>query len=153
MSSFEGDATLLESVIADTAVIAVESVQWQPEVSTLSVDITVVDPGATELSDIAWLITDMLASAWETGTPARAADVARQPRLEVSVDGVIYGTPFEVMVGVADYDIDSTAWLEITTVGNAVGAKQPLQVHLVATARTPRSADDLVGDRAVSLLA
>ena len=44
-----------------------------------------------------------------------------RPRLEVTVDGVLYGTPFDVMVDVADYAITEGEWLEIVT-GNAAVA-------------------------------
>ncbi len=67
---------------------------------------------------IAFYVTDVMAFLWAASGPARAMDATIHPRLEVTVDGVIYGTPFDVMARVADYTITEAEWLAIVT-GNA----------------------------------
>lgn len=154
MESFEGDAAILEAMVADIAEIEVVRIAWQPEVSTLFVE--VAGDGATPANEIAWVITDMLASAWERGGPVRAADVDRQPRLEIVVDGLLYGTPFDVMAAVADYEIGEAEWLEIVSTATAAGAVKPARVQPLATVRSPYGAAalaDLADTAAAALLA
>ena len=76
----------------------------------------VADPAVRD--EVAFFVTDVMAYFWMEGEPTREADATIRPRLEVTVDGVIYGTPFDVMVEVADYTITQDEWLEIVT-GNA----------------------------------
>ena len=75
-----------------------------------------VDPGVRDA--VAFFVTDVMAYLWMESEPTREADATIRPRLEVTVDDVIYGTPFDVMVEVADYAITQDEWLEIVT-GNA----------------------------------
>ena len=67
---------------------------------------------------IAFYVTDVMAFLWAVSGPAREMDASLHPRLEVTVDEVIYGTPFDVMARVADYTITESEWLAIVT-GNA----------------------------------
>jgi hypothetical protein len=83
----------------------------QVTVSTDAVD-------AATRDGIAFYVTDVMAFLWAQSGPARAMDASLHPRLEVTVDGVIYGTPFDVMARVADYTITESEWLSIVT-GNA----------------------------------
>jgi hypothetical protein len=52
---------------------------------------------------------------WEQASPTREPDATIRPRLEVTVDDVLYGSAFDVMVQVADYAITESEWLEIVT--------------------------------------
>lgn len=141
MAGFEGDGEVLGSMFSDEDItVSVQRIEWQPQVSTLFVEITTTtaggDAAGSDGDRLAWELTDMLASGWEVGTPLRAPDATVRPRLEVVVDGVVYGTPYEVMVDVADYAIDEAAWLEITTQAGPVGTKRPAFDGAVASLPT-----------------
>jgi hypothetical protein len=86
--------------------------------STVQVAVTTdtTDPAARD--GIAFFVTDVMAYLWEQSSPTRDSDATIHPRLEVTVDDVIYGSAFDVMVQVADYTITEGEWLEIVT-GNA----------------------------------
>ena len=75
--------------------------------------------------------------------PTRDADATIHPRLEVTVDDVIYGTPFDVMVDVADYTITEDEWLEIVTGNAAFQAASRVVPKLVADPRATRPAPPL----------
>ena len=64
---------------------------------------------------VAFFVTDVMAYLWEETEPTRRPDATIHPRLEVTVDDVIYGSAFDVMVDVADYAITEDEWLEIVT--------------------------------------
>lgn len=87
---------------------------------TLTMRVTVTSSaGTAPLRDsLAFAITDTLSGLWEVDSPLRADETSIHPRLEVTVDGEIYGTPYDVMTRVADFDISFNEWLNIVT-GNA----------------------------------
>ena len=51
--------------------------------------------------------------------PIRDPAASIHPRLEVTVDGAIYGTPYPVMIEVADFTMSFGDWLAITTTGGS----------------------------------
>ena len=102
----------------NSSITSVDLVAFDEPTSTVQVAVTTnaADPGTRD--DVAFFVTDVMAYLWVESEPTRDADATIRPRLEVTVDGVIYGTPFDVMVEVADYTITQDEWLEIVT-GNA----------------------------------
>ena len=67
------------------------------------------------------------------GHPVRQDGATIQPRLEVTVDGTMYWTPYDVMVDVADYTIGYAEWLAIAT------RRRPRSAHRDARLPTPRT--------------
>jgi hypothetical protein len=120
------DAEGLGSVLTDNnpAIVSVDLVDYHSPTSTVQVTVTtdVTDPTARDT--IAFFVTDVMAFLWAEHQPTRADGVTIHPRLEVTVDDVIYGTPFDVMTRVADYSISEGEWLEIVTTNAA--AHKPL---------------------------
>ncbi len=114
------DAQGLSRVLTEnnSSITSVDLVAFDEPTSTVQVAVTTnaADPGTRD--DVAFYVTDVMAYLWVESEPTRDADATIRPRLEVTVDGVIYGTPFDVMVEVADYTITQDEWLEIVT-GNA----------------------------------
>ena len=102
----------------NASISSLDLVAFHEPTSTLQVAVTtnVADPATRD--DVAFFVTDVMAYLWEETAPTREADATIRPRLEVTVDDVLYGTPYDVMVEVADYTITSDEWLEIVT-GNA----------------------------------
>jgi hypothetical protein len=114
----------------NSSITSVDLVAFDEPTSTVQVSVStdVADPAIRD--EVAFFVTDVMAYLWVEGEPIREADATIRPRLEVTVDGVIYGTPFDVMVEVADYTITQDEWLEIVT-GNAA-----LQTAVARATRT-----------------
>jgi hypothetical protein len=114
------DSAGLGSVLTEnnTAVRSLDHIAYHAPTSTVQVTVTTdgVDPAARD--SVAFYVTDVMAYLWEETAPTRATDATIHPRLEVTVDDVIYGSAFDVMVQVADYTITEGEWIEIVT-GNA----------------------------------
>ena len=114
------DAQGLGRVLTENnaSIASVDLVAYHAPTSTVQVMVTTdaTDPGIRD--GVAFFVTDVMAYLWMESEPTREADATIRPRLEVTVDDVIYGTPFEVMVEVADYTMTQDEWLEIVT-GNA----------------------------------
>jgi hypothetical protein len=117
------DAEGLGRVLTDnnSAIVSVDLIDYHSPTSTVQVTVTtdVADPNARD--GVAFFVTDVMAFLWAENQPARASGLTVHPRLEVTVDGVIYGTPFEVMTQVADYAISEGEWLDIVTGNSALG--------------------------------
>jgi hypothetical protein len=107
--------TLMEN---NASINSLDLVAFHEPTSTLQVSVTTDDAEPAARDDVAFFVTDVMAYLWEDSAPTREADATIRPRLEVTVDGALYGTPYEVMVEVADYTITADEWLEIVT-GNA----------------------------------
>jgi hypothetical protein len=118
------DAQGIAGVLTENnpAIVSVDLIDYHAPTSTVKVSLRtdVTDPGLRD--SVAFFVTDIMAFLWMESEPVREADATIRPRLEVDVDGVLYGTPFEVMTEVADYTITEAEWLEIVTGG---GAFQP----------------------------
>jgi hypothetical protein len=114
------DAEGLGGVLADnnTSIQSVDAIGYHAPTWTVQVTVTTDAVDAATRDGIAFYVTDVMAFLWAASGPARAMDATIHPRLEVTVDGVIYGTPFDVMARVADYTISEAEWLAIVT-GNA----------------------------------
>jgi hypothetical protein len=114
------DAQGLGRVLTENnaSIASVDLVAYHAPTSTVQVMVTTnaTDPGIRD--GVAFFVTDVMAYLWMESEPTRATDATIRPRLEVTVDDVIYGTPFDVMVEVADYTMTQDEWLEIVT-GNA----------------------------------
>ena len=97
---------------------SVDLIAYDAPTSTVQVAVTTdaADPAARD--GVAFFVTDVMAYLWEQSEPTRQTDATIHPRMEVTVDDVIYGSAFDVMVEVADYTITEGEWLEIVT-GNA----------------------------------
>jgi hypothetical protein len=116
------DAAGLGQVLMENnpAIVSVDDISFDAPTSTVHVAVTSsgTDPGGRD--DLAFYVTDIMAYMWMEGEPVREPDATIHPRLEVDVDGALYGTPFDVMVQVADYTITFDEWLDAVTGGNAV---------------------------------
>jgi hypothetical protein len=117
------DAQELGQVLTENnaSITSVDNIGYHAPTSTVQVAVTTsgVDPANRDA--VAFFVTDVMAYLWMENEPTREVDATIRPRLEVTVDGVLYGTPYEVMVDVADYAITEGEWLEIVT-GNAAVA-------------------------------
>lgn len=119
----------------NSSITSVEAITYDELTSTVSISLT-TDITDDALRDfIAFDVTNVLAYLWEDDWPLRDPTATIQPRAEVIVDGEIYGTPFEVMVQVADYEIDFEGWLSITTGATTSGLKPAPEASLDAAAR------------------
>jgi hypothetical protein len=118
------DAQGIAGVLTENnpSIVSVDLIDYHAPTSTVQVSLRtdLTDPSLRD--SVAFFVTDIMAFLWMKSEPIRAADANIRPRLEVDVDGVLYGTPFEVMTEVADYTITEREWLEIVTGG---GAFQP----------------------------
>lgn len=122
---------------------SVESYSFDAPTSTLQVRATSSTTDPARRSEMAWSITDTMAYLWEATTPLRDPGATIRPRLEVILDDEIYGTPYDVMVRVADYDIDFDEWLSITTGTNAYGAGDTVDNGRDRNDRSPDRALDV----------
>ena len=86
---------------------------------TVAISVTTDVTTQDERDVAAFDVTDTVAYLWEAGTPFRQDGATIQPRLEVTVDGTMYSTPYDVMVDVADYTIGYADWLAIATTAQA----------------------------------
>jgi hypothetical protein len=115
------DAQGIARVLTDNneSIVSVDSIDYDAPTSTVQVAVTtdVTDPGLRD--SVAFYVTDIMAFLWAANEPSRQADATIRPRLEVAVDEVLYGTPFDVMTAVADYTITQAEWLKIVTGGGA----------------------------------
>ncbi len=167
-ASTAADAAIVASI--DTAIGSIDQLsavvrQRNPSITEVVGDLTFDAPTGTlaisvttdvttqdERDVAAFDVTDTVAYLWEAGTPFRQDGATIQPRLEVTVDGTMYSTPYDVMVDVADYTIGYADWLAIATTAQAPvrapGRKAPDSTyHAARTAdgkrprrRPPRSA-------------
>ena len=113
----------LSSLLTDNnpSIISVDLLAYDAPTSTVQVSVSTTDTDPVVRDDVAFFVTDIMAYLWMEGEPTRERDATIHPRLEVTVDGVIYGTPFDVMVAVADYAITQGEWLDIVTGTGAYG--------------------------------
>jgi len=102
---------------------SIDSITFDEPTGTLQVRATSSATTTAEHDWLGWRITDTMAFLWESSGPLRAEGVTLQPRLEVIVDDALYGTPFPVMIDVADYQIDFEGWLAITTGADTGGGE------------------------------
>lgn len=98
--------------------VSLEDLSYDAPTLTVRVTVTSSAGSAPVRDSLAFGITDTLSGLWEFGSPVRAEETSIHPRLEVTVDGEIYGTPYDIMTRVADFDISFDEWLNIVT-GNA----------------------------------
>lgn len=126
----EIDASILEQIAIATsptagvqdAILAanpdiesVKSIDFHAPTGTLQVDVTTSTESQGVRDAIAFSVTDVVAYLWEEGEPVRDPAATLKPRLEVTVDDEVYGSSFEMMVGVADYTMSYLDWLELST--------------------------------------
>jgi hypothetical protein len=118
------DAEGLGRVLTENnpSIRSVDLIGYHAPTWTVQVTVSTDAVDAATRDGIAFYVTDVMAFLWAVSGPARAMDATLHPRLEVTVDGVIYGTPFDVMARVADYTITESEWLAIVT-GNANAAR------------------------------
>ena len=102
-------------MMEDSPITSVDLIAYHEPTSTLQVSVTTDATDAATRDSVAFYVTDVMAYLWEETEPTRQPDATIHPRLEVTVDDVIYGSAFDVMVDVADYAITEEEWLEIVT--------------------------------------
>lgn len=81
--------------------------------ATLLVSVTTSAQSQGVRDEIAFSVTDLVAYLWEPEQPARDAAATIFPRLEVTIDGQLYGSSYDMMVGVADYTLSFLEWVEL----------------------------------------
>lgn len=104
----------------DASITAVTDLSFDAPTGTISVAITSTATDEATRNDLAFFVVDTIAYLWEADQPLRDPATTIRARLEVTVDGVLYGTPYDAMVGVADYTIDFQQWLAIVLGGGAL---------------------------------
>jgi hypothetical protein len=111
------DSDGLSTVLMDNneSIRSLDTVAYHAPTSTVQVSVSTDDTDPAARDDVAFFVTDVMAYLWEQSQPTRQPDATIHPRLEVTVDDVIYGSAFDVMVQVADYTITEGEWLEIVT--------------------------------------
>ena len=132
------DSDELSSVLTDNneSIQSLDTLAYHAPTSTVQVTVTTdsADPAARD--GVAFFVTDVMAYLWEQSQPTRQSDATIHPRLEVTVDEVIYGSAFDVMVQVADYTITEGEWLEIVTGDAALTrALQPIATPTLKPAK------------------
>lgn len=117
LAEVTADPEGLQTALAEDepAVVSVDELTYHAPTGSLIVGITSSVDTPDMRDQLAFYVTDRLALLWEADQPFRNEAATIHPRLEVSVDGVIYGSPFAVMVDVAEFAIDYEEWLAITT--------------------------------------
>jgi hypothetical protein len=101
------------------SITEVSGLTFDAPTGTLAISVTTDSTAQGDRDVAAFDVTDTIAYLWEAGTPFRQAGATVQPRLEVTVDGTLYSTPYDVMVDVADYTIGYADWLTIATTAQA----------------------------------
>lgn len=96
-----------------------ESVSWHAPTATLSMVVRTTATSIDDRDQAAFDVTNIVAYLWEADRPIRDPAASIHPRLEVTVDGAIYGTPYPVMIEVADFTMSFGDWLAITTTGGS----------------------------------
>ncbi|MDF2733018.1 MAG: hypothetical protein K0S92_1654 [Desertimonas sp.] len=134
------DAVGLGRVLTEnnSSISSLDSIAYHEPTSTLQVAVTTNVTDSAARDSIAFYVTDVMAYLWMDSEPTREADATIHPRLEVTVDDVLYGTPFDVMVDVADYAITEPEWLEIVT--GIAAAKSPQSAERAASRAAHRVA-------------
>ena len=119
------------------SIISVDLLAYDAPTSTVQVSVTTDTSDPSTRDGVAFFVTDILAYLWMEDEPTRESDATIHPRLEVTVDGVIYGTPFDVMVAVADYAITEGEWLDIVTTNAALAPAPKTLVKVVGKTSVP----------------
>lgn len=100
---------------ANPAIESVDAIQFHAPTSTLQVTVTTGSESQGVRDAIAFSVTDVMAYLWEEGEPLRDPAATLLPRLEVTVDEVVYGSSYDMMIGIADYTMPFIEWLELST--------------------------------------
>lgn len=114
------DAVGSQDEISDTFVEvgpeieSIDQFDFYAPTATLVVSVTTSADAQEDRDAIAFAVTDVMAYLWEQEQPLRDPAATIFPRLEVTVDEVLYGSSFDMMVGVADYSLTFQEWLELT---------------------------------------
>ena len=122
------------------SITEVSDLTFDAPTGTVAVSVTTDVTTQDERDVAAFDVTDTVAYLWEAGTPFRQDGATIQPRLEVTVDGTMYSTPYDVMVDVADYTIGYADWLAIATTAQAP-VRAPGRKAPDSTYHAARSAD------------
>ena len=133
------DTAELTRVLLDNnaSIASVDLLAYDAPTSTLQVSVTTDTTDPSSRDDVAFFVTDIMAYLWMEDEPTRESDATIHPRLEVTVDGVIYGTPFDVMVSVADYAITQSEWLDIVTTNAALAPAPKTLAKIVGKISLP----------------
>ncbi len=152
IDSAVADSQGLSQVLIDNnaSIASLDRLDYHAPTSTVQVQVTSNATDAAARDTIAFYVTDVMAYLWMENEPTRDADATIHPRLEVTVDDVLYGTPFDVMVDVADYTITEGEWLEIVTGNAAFQAASRVVPKLVAD-RPSNPAGTTAGKMAVKV--
>ncbi len=111
------DTTILG---ANPDIESVDAMAFHAPTSTLQVTVTTSSDSQGVRDAIAFSVTDVMAYLWEEDEPLRDPAATLLARLEVTVDEVVYGSSYDMMIGVADYTMPFIEWLELSTGRGAV---------------------------------
>lgn len=128
--------TLLE---VNPEIESVDEFDFYAPTATLVVSVATTTDTQDDREAIAFAVTDVMAYLWEGEQPLRDPSATIFPRLEVTVDGVLYGSSFDMMVGVADYTLTFREWLDLTRGGTSFGSASRLVDRRVEVKRGPGS--------------
>jgi hypothetical protein len=98
---------------AEGFVTEVNEYAWDPDTSTVTLDITLSESWGSDFDVGAWIIVRNLAMEfWNRDSPFRAEGTTIRPSLEIVVNDSRYVSSFDLTVEVADQTIAMTDWVE-----------------------------------------
>lgn len=119
-TAMASQAGITEDILGvNPEISSVDQFDFFEPTATLLVSVSTTTDSQGVREAIAFSVTDVMAYLWEGDQPLRDASATIHPRLEVTVDGVLYGSSYDMMVGVADYTLSFLDWLDLTTGGGA----------------------------------
>ena len=130
---------------ANPAIESVDAIAFHAPTSTLQVTVTTGSESQGVRDAIAFSVTDVMAYLWEEDEPLRDPAATLLPRLEVTVDEVVYGSSYDMMIGIADYTMPFIEWLELSTGRGALKGEgqspSPLDPHRLGSQGRPAKPD------------
>ncbi len=131
---------------ANPAIESVDAIAFHAPTSTLQVTVTTGGSESQGVRDaIAFSVTDVMAYLWGEDEPLRDPTATLLPRLEVTVDEVVYGSSYDMMIGIADYTMPFIEWLELSTGRRALKGEgqspSPLDPHRLGSRGRPAKPD------------
>src|SRR5262245_61875116 len=99
---------------ANPDIASVDHIAFFEATGTIEIGVTTKAANPDVRNAIAFAVTEVLSGLWSQGQALRDPSATVQPRLEVTVDGVLYSSAYGVMTAVADGTMLYNDWLELT---------------------------------------
>ena len=109
---------------ANPDIVSVDTVSFFDATGTLEIGVTTTAADADVRNAIAFVVTDVASGLWAEGQPLRDSAATIRPRLEVTVDGTLYSSAYEMMTSIADGTMTYTDWLGLTGVGESTASER-----------------------------